>query len=408
VNRYGRFATLLVLLTVAITALASGAAAAESEFFETGTPGTPAEELASQQLLRLPDMPAGFVLGEESLCGEPRDKSENYGILEQEEHLPPTPQEAFIRTTGSVFCIVQFERLYRAAGTGATPVRLASFAFTTPSAAAASKGLALGPELIEETLFAEDFNVGVAPPVGEEARQFDTVLPGSRRFEGKAGVLLMWRQGSTIGGVFAVASTPGVSAHAAAVYAARQQSYVLSPRPYRRGESEDRLTFLENPEIDVPIYWLGPSFHGKGGRPTWFEGAFTPEGWLLPMPFRQLSVLYFNYLRLDTWTRSGWAKFTKTAMGRLWWTWPCTRTRSLKLPGGHAVIYGTYRKKETTCRPRAPEHFSVHVFLPGVVIAIGEPRHGGSLGEGDGTFESWRGLEAIVRGLHRWRPGRDS
>ena len=285
----------LALLTVAIAALAGTAAAAEPEFFDTGAPGTPAEELASRSLLRLPDMPAGFVLEEEDFCGRPRDKSETYGVVEQEEHLPPTPQEAFIKKSGSVFCIVQFERLYRAAGTGATPLLLSSFAFTTPSAADAAEGLALGPELIEETLFTEGFDDGVAPPVGDEARQFDTVLRGSRRYEGEAGVLLIWRQGRMIAGVFAVGATPGVSARAAATYAARQQSYVLSPRPYLQGESEDRLTFLENPMIDVPIYWLGPSFHGKGGRPTWFDGAFTREGWLAPMPFRQLSVLYFNY-----------------------------------------------------------------------------------------------------------------
>jgi hypothetical protein len=324
-------------------------------------------------------------------------------VLEQEEHLPPTPQEAFIKTTDSVFCIVQFERLYRAAGTGATPLLLASFAFTTPSAAAAARGLALGPELIEETLFTEDFNVGVAPAMGEEAHQFDTVLPGSWRFEGKAGVLLMWRQGATIAGVFAVASTAGVSARAASTYAARQQSYVLSPRPYSPGESEDRLTFLENPNIDVPLYWLGPNFHGKGGNPTFFEGAFTREGWLPAIPFRQLSVLYFNYLKLDTWTRSGWAKFTKTAMGRLWWTWGCTRTRTVKLPHGHAVIYGSYGQDESACPSRKPEHFSAHVFLPGVVIAIGEPQANSRFGEGAGTFESWQGLESVIRGLRRYR-----
>jgi hypothetical protein len=392
-----------VLLTAVIAGLAGGAAAAEPEFFAPA-PRTAAETLAAESLLRLPDMPAGFVLEEEDFCGQPRDKSENYDVLEQEEDLPPTPQEAFIKRSGSVFCIVGFERLYRAAGTGATPLRLDSFAFTTPSAAAAAEGLALGPELIDETLFAEGFDAGVAPAVGEEARQYDTALPGSRRFAGKAGVLLMWRQGSTIAGVFAVAPSPVVSVATAATYAARQQSRVLSPGPYLPGESEDRLTFLENPEIDVPLYWLGPTFQGRGGRPTFFDGAFTSGSWLQPMPFRELSVLYFNFLKLDTWTRSGWAKFTKTATGRIWWTWRCTRTRSLKLPDGHAVIYGSYRKKVKTCPSRPPEHFTAHVFLPGVVIAIGEPARPGSLGDGDGAFESWRGLESVVRGLRLWRP----
>ncbi len=403
-KHYGRFATVLALLIVVAAALAGGAAGAEPEFFEGRPPRTAAEKEAAQELLRLPDMPPGFVIGGENFCGQPRDKSEWYDLVEQEEHLPPTPQEAFIKKSGSVFCIVQFERLYRAAGTGATPLRLASFAFTTPSVAAAAEGLALGPELIDETLFTEGFDAGVAPPVGEEARQFDTVLPGSRRFEGKAGVLLMWRQGRAIAGVFAVAPTAGVSAGAAATFAARQQSRILSPTAYGPGESEDLPTFLENPEIDVPLYWLGPTFGGKGGRPTFFEAAYPPGSWLLPMPFRQLSVLYFNFLKLDTWTRSGWAKFTRTATGRISSTWHCTRTRTVKLPHGHAVIYGSYRKKETTCPSRPPEHFSAHVFLPGAVIAIGEPRSPGSLGEGDGTFESWRGLESVVRGLRLWRP----
>ena len=80
----------------------------------------------------------------------------------------------------------------------------------------------------------------------------------------------------------------------------------------------------------------------------------------------------------------------------------------MKLSHGHAVLYAAYRKDEKTCPDHPPKHFSAHVFLPGVVIAIGEPFNRWSQGYGAGAYESWRGLEAIVRRLHRWRPGRDS
>ena len=42
--------TVVAILTVAIAALATGAAAAEPEFFEGRSPGTAAEKLASQEL----------------------------------------------------------------------------------------------------------------------------------------------------------------------------------------------------------------------------------------------------------------------------------------------------------------------------------------------------------------------
>ena len=46
---------------------------------------------------------------------------------------------------------------------------------------------------------------------------------------------------------------------------------------------------------------------------------------------------------------------------------------SMQLPEGHAVIYASYRTGYKTCPDFAPHHFIAHVFLPGVVIAIGEP-----------------------------------
>jgi hypothetical protein len=406
VHRSGIFTALIGFLILCPAILAPTADATESTAFYTGTPAPWHGRLAAESLLRLTDMPPGFV-AEEGVCGEPRHPSENEGIYERREDIPPTPEETFVKKTGTVFCRAGYSRLYRAPGTGATPVRVISLALVTPSAAAAAEGLALGPELVEETIHVSGFSAGVAPAIGEAARQFDTVQASSKQRVGTPGVLLLWRQGATIGGVFAAAATPSLSASAAATYAQRQQDYLIEPRPYLPAEGEDMRTFLDNPDLTVPVYWLGPDFKPKGEPETTFEAAF-PDGRFTPMPGRQLSVEYTDGPTLDTWTRPGWAKFAKTAVGRRQWSWHCTRSRSVKLPHGHAVLYAAYRKDQKTCPGRPPKHFSAHVFLPGVVIAIGEPFNRWSQGYGAGAYESWRGLEAIVRRLHRWRPGHDS
>ena len=403
-KRSGEIAAVMVLLGLLAGLLASAAEAAEPLFVEATDPGSAIEVAAAGSTLRLADMPAGFVVEEEgAYCREAQTAREEEGIYEQEEHRAPTPAEAFVAATRTSICPVEYRRLYRAPGTGATPLTVTSFTLVTPSAKAAAEGLAIGPELFEYTLYVGGFEgSGAAPPVGEEARAFDTRRGHFRDLSNLPGTLILWRQGAAIGGVYVEAMKAGVADAAAASFAARQQAYVLAPRPYLLAEAEDIPTFLENPNLKVPIWWLGPTFEPKGFRSTFFLGAYGSEESGRPLPGLELSVDYFNFLKLDTWTRPGWAKFSRTPTGRRQWSWHCTRSRTLKLPHGHAVIYGSYRKDEATCPSRPPEHFSAHVFLPGIVIAIGEASNRYSGGEGDGLYESERGLEAIARSLRRY------
>jgi hypothetical protein len=397
-------ATVTALAGVCAALLAPAAGAAEPQLFEPGYVESAAATLALESTLRLTDLPAGFVLGPEVFCGEPRRPSENEGILEQEEHLPPNPSEAFINATKAPICTIEYERLYRAAGAGATPSLVQSFALATPNPQAAARGLALGAEPFEYTLEVGGLAAaGPAPPIGEEARLFHTDRARFRSLSGLPGSLLLWRQGAVIAGVFAASMKTAVSDAAAQAYAARQQTYVTAPRPYLDAEAEDRTTYLDNPNIKVPIYWLGPAFEPKGLPATDFERAVGGEELVLRISGRELSVQYSNDRDLDTWTPSGWAKFSQTTLGKRQWSWHCTRSETLKLPHGHAVIYASYRKDETTCPSSPPRHFSADVFLPGAVIAIGEPS--GRYGQGEiYGYESWRGMKAIARALRPYRP----
>jgi hypothetical protein len=388
-------AVFLGLLGALLAPVAS--AAEESIFYAVH----PAELRGSESTLRLADLPPGFVVQPESPeCFEPRHPSEDFGLLEQEEHIPPTPVEAFERANGSpALCSIGFERLYTVPGTGATPLSVRSLAMVLPSPAAAAKALALGPELFEYTLFTGNFKGygGPSPSLSEEARRWDTnrgAAPGLRNLPG---TLLVWRQGSVLSAIYAVSTTYTVAEHGAYEAADRQQAHVFAPSPYLAAEAEDQATFLDNPNIKVPIWWLGPAFEPKGGRSSYFQGAYV--GGRESLPGRELSVEYSEGPRLDTWTSSGWAKFSRTATGRRGWSWHCTRSRTVKLAHGHAVIYGSYRRDEATCPSQPAEHFSAHVFLPGVVIAIGEATNSYTLSFGTDSYNSWRGLTAVVKAL---------
>jgi hypothetical protein len=402
VKRSVQVAAAAVFLGLLGALLASLASAAEEPLFYAVHP---AELPASESALRLADLPPGFVVTPESAeCFEPRHPSENFGIYEQREHIPPTPTEAFERANGSpALCSIGFERLYTVPGTGATPLSVDSLSMVAPSPAAAAKAIALGPELFEYNLFTGNFKAdGPSPALGEEARRWATnrgAAPGLRNLPG---VLLVWRRGAVVSAIYAVSTTYAVAEAGAAEAATAQEAQVLAPRPYLAAEGEDLATFLGNPNIKVPVWWLGPTYEPKDARPTFFQAAYVGSR-RDPLPGQELSVHYFNFVHLDTWTAAGWAKFSHTRLGEREWTWHCTKSWPVKLPHGHAVIYGAYRKDESTCPAGPPRHFSAHVFLPGVVIAIGEP-HGLYETGGVELYESRAKLEALVRGLKPYSP----
>lgn len=403
-GRSPRIATILALAGLLAALLAPAAGAAEPLFFGEFI-DSPGERLASESLLRLTDLPAGFVRGEDSYCGRPSEASEYEGTLEQEEHLPPNPSEAFLENTGGGFCVVEYERLYRAPGTGTTPATLISFALATPSPAAAAEGLALGTEPYEYTLDVGDFSAAAAPAIGEETRLFHTDRGRFGYLSNLPGTLLLWRQGALIGGVFAVSTKATVSDAAAAAYAARQQSYLAAPRPYLASEAEDIPTFLGNPTLGVPVYWLGTTFRpGHGVEPSYFSSAYGPANLTNFLPGRKMTTIYNPELFLDSWTPAGWDKFSKTEVGRRQWSWHCTRSESIKLPNGHADIYAAYKKGYKTCPSFAPHHFSAHVFLPGAVIEFGEATCRYCQGNLTPKYDSWRAMKAVARGLRRYKP----
>jgi hypothetical protein len=354
-----------------------------------------AEPLAEKALLRLDELPPGFVFEEGSYCEPvvPRSAAKKPALVEYAERFHPYS------------CHLGYSRLFRTAGAGLDPPVVATAAVTTHSPAATSAAGAVAAEMLEYLTSTRGLSeVPTLSAIGEDTRVFRSSERIRYRREPMPGVTVLWRQGSVLAAVYVGGWNYAQDESAAFTLATQQQKRVETPTPYLAAEGNDIPAYFENPELQLPVYWLGRTFRpGRGLPPSYFFGAY-PRSYLGggPPGFEQ-DVEYAPALYLDSWSPRGWANFVKTPVGRRQWSWRCTRSRTVRLPNGHATIYAAYRTGHAVCPGFPPHHFSAHVYLPGVVIAIGEATCGHCQGDLV-TYESWRGMEAVVRSLRRWRP----
>jgi hypothetical protein len=346
--------------------------------------------LAEQVLLRLNELPQGYVFGQDSYCAPLGS--------EGEEELGK-----FAERFPTQVCALEYERLYPVRGADPDPPLIKVFALMTPSRQAVAEAGPILPELLGHFTYSQAFDEGEVSAVLPSARLFHTDDARIRRRRGESGSGLVWSSGRMILGVLAAGWSQMEDDRVVALLAHLQQIHLETPAPYLRAEGEDVTVFLDNPTIDVPIYWLGQDFRPKGLRPSSFDGAWGRRELEGAGPAGRAFVVQYNpALWLDTWTPGAWARFARSEVGKRQWSWRCTRSRQVPLLNGHAVIYASYRTGYQVCPKRPPRHFSAHVFLPGAVIAIGEAQcrycQAGTL-----TYGSFRGMEAVVRSLRRWR-----
>ncbi|OJU83824.1 MAG: hypothetical protein BGO11_12735 [Solirubrobacterales bacterium 70-9] len=404
----------LAALLLALGAVLAGAPQAGAE------PPAPTERQALDSVLRLVELPTGYVLGGHDFCEAPRRPSEEERggvIVESGERKPPTPYDAFLEHTATSSCVFAYERLYRAAGTPAGPAVVVSFTLATPSVEAATEALAdgrlsmeLGTDAVADATVERGFRAAGSPPaLGEGSRRFPTNQFYWDELAKTPGTMVIWHQGKLVAGILAGGSKPAVNDAAANRYGALQQKLLEAPRPYDEAESEDIPTFLGNPNLGVPVYWLGKEFtpvHGSEAIP--FLRADDREHLTHPGAGRQMSMEYGNELYLDSWTPAGWRRFSRTEVGRRQTSPHCARSRTLKVPEGHAIIYTAYGKDRVTCPRFEPHQFFAVVFLPGAVVAIGESLCTASDCESNLAPQfnnSFAAMAAVVRSLRRWRPG---
>lgn len=354
-----------------------------------------ASPLAEKTLLRLNELPKGFVFDEFSYCEsvKPRSDSGKELLAEYVDRFHPYS------------CHLSYTRLYSSSGEGLDPPIVATGTVTTRTAAGTAASVPVATELIEYLNGSRELTeVPAARSLGEETRVFDSRERARSGREQMEGVTVFWRDGRVLAATYVGGWSYAKDEAAAFVLAAKQQRHVEEPKPYLAPESNDVPAYFENPALRLPVYWLGRIFRPGHGLPrSYFWGAYPRSHFGGGPPGFEQDVEYAPALYLDSWSPRGWASFVKTPLGRRQWSWHCTQSRTIRLPNGHATIYAAYRTGYAICPSFPPHHFSAHVYLPGAVVAIGEAPC--RYCQGDlVTYESWRGIEAVVRGLRRWRP----
>jgi hypothetical protein len=395
---------LAVIAVAAIYALLSG-----SSDDAEGAGYRPPKVDQSRLLLRLPDLPPGYGNG---YLGEGRGSD---GLL-CEAFSDPSAQHGaaieFVRKYRPRGCIAAYGSRYEIPGEQPVAPVVFSGVMALGSAAAAEDGWRLVPTLLGRALTGSPpQEVETSLRVGARTRLFHTPrawFPYLIRGKRKAS-LLAWRSGNTIAAVVAMGGSVATNDRVVAELAPRQQAHIRKPTPYTGAERSDAEVGLDDPAIDIPVYWLGRTFRPGGDLPdnrlfaSGFSEEATPEthDGFAEGPYAPLNVLYAN-IRLGIWTPETWGVFTASKTSRSITAWKCTRTRAIALAEGSATIYGGYKKNFGRCPKEAPKAFTAWVDLGGVKVVVNAPPAPDFI-ETVNPYGSFAGMEAIVRGL-RLRP----
>ncbi len=364
----------------------------------------------SRLVLRLPDLPPGYGNG---YLGEGRGDD---GLF----------CEAFSRSSDKPDPVAKFARMYRAKGCiaayvsrftipGQEPVAPVVFSgvMALGSAAAAADAWHLAPTMLGRVL-------GSGPPravetsarIGAQTRLFHTTqarYPYLIRGKQKVS-FLAWRSGSTVAVVVAMGASVATNDRVVAELAPLQQAHIRKPTRYTKVERSDAEVGLDDPEIDIPVYWLGRTFRPGGGLPPnrLFQSGFGEPFPEEPMgmgsaeaPHPPLVVDYRN-IWLDTWTPETWHLFADSATAKVITSWKCTQKRTVAILGASATIFGGYKEDYARCPKKAPRAFTAWVDVAGVKIVVNPPPAPDFI-ETVNPYGSFEGMEAIVDAL-RERP----
>lgn len=394
---------------VAVLAVALGVVLLSDSSSDAAGGYRPPKINQSEMVLRLTDLPPGFGNG---YLGEGRGDD---GLL-CEAFSDPSAQHGgvveFVRMYRPRGCIAAYRSRYEVPGEQPVAPVVFSGVLALGSAAAAKDAWDLVPTLLGQALSGgPPREVETSLRVGARTRLFHTPrawFPYLMRGKHKAS-LLAWRSGDTIAVVMAMGGSVATNDRVVAELAPRQQTHVRKPTPYTSAERSDAEVGLDDPAIDIPVYWLGRTFRPGGDLPdnrlfaSGFSEEATPETHegFAEGPYAPLNIFYAN-IRLGIWTPETWSVFTTSKTSRAITSWKCTRTRTIPLAEGAATIYGGYKKNFQRCPKEAPKAFTAWVDIGGVKVVVNAPPAPDFI-ETVNPYGSFAGMEAIVRGL-RLRP----
>ena len=344
--------------------------------------------------LRLPDLPKGWRVGDDTGCGP-------MGL----ENAPPAVVDLVKRHHPSV-CVREFNRVWATA----PPFFVESVAITFDGPAGATDALAAAEPVVRYVTQLDGAAfTPTSPVIGDSSTGFAVArayLPGPQPSPAS---VVVWRSGDVLAIVDAGATSVGAADAAALRYAQEQQARIETPTPVSASDFDDVLVSIDNPKLGVPVWWLGRDFDPPGPLPAQtlqYTGGPFARG---ASPGNTADLRYYSPMSrgpggiyLQIWKRPAWKRFLGTRLGRLIDS-PCARQKTLRVRGGTAVIQRYWATPQSRpCPKQAPNRFVGILFAGKAVVTVNAPlTWTGVRIERPGTYSSLRGLETVLRALRR-------
>jgi hypothetical protein len=365
---------------------------------------------ATRYLLRLTDLPPGYsVLPFLGPMGEEGSLS-NAGCGSYEPAEPGPVMVAFIRAHRPRGCFGAYWRTYRTPVPGPYPRIAGTGALETGSVEGAREAVALAPLILRHYVKSERSGAIPGLDLGgpEPLRAHPSLAPFG---DGEPGTFLVWRSGSVVGVVLATGRSKAGTERDALALARLQQPHLEHPAPYTEAEHDDSEVALDNPALTRPVYWLGRELAPGRGLPRLrLSWSGTSSG---KSPARQSATITYSHgagrprgsglVDLQVFTSERWRSGRGLANRLSKPPLECARVRTVDLERGRATLYGTYRRVGRRCPTRPPRRFHGHAFVGRSVVAINSLPGCPVCAVPSGPYNSFKGMEAIVRGLKQRR-----
>lgn len=348
-----------------------------------GTATLPPARDPAALTLRLPDLGPGYIVSDETDAG-------THCVPYRLSGLPGRPAHRG--------CDIGFTRAWHAPGAPSGPDDVESDAYVFDDAPALVSAFAR-PRALAAAVFGapqrlfRPITLDPPPLVGDA-----TVV-----LRGDTGVAIaMWRSQSVLGVVLIGGRGAQASPTVALRLAAAQQARIATPTPLLRSDLDDTEVWLDDPNLGVPVWWLGRHRAAQNGRPALglldgpplMTGRFQPRldlNYTSPGGRAGVDVALWKPRTL----RRALRQDAKRAM--------CIRRYDGRLPGAKATIYGSYKPPRRHCEPGPPEVLFAVAFLHRVAVTLDASDCFGCRA-GRAPYDSLAGLRVLLRALRVREP----
>lgn len=354
-------------------------------------------------ILRLSDLSLGY------LNVELQEEQGDHIYCSRLTHPEDTPAKMgrFIDRFHPRGCLGGYSLLYTPPGEEQGAELIGSGSLPLQSDAAADAGWKVVPEMLGRLMPDHPHEVKAKERIGQATRLFHIEAPRILRSTGSKQTFLVWRSGNTLAAVMVIGDSFSETDRQAAALARLQDAHIRQPTRYTLAERFDGEVPLDDPKVNLPVYWLGRNFRPGGALPdnrlfdSYFTGKATKEAHFkfsgAEAPGAPLNIRYAN-IWLDTWTPANWHVFARSDTAKAITTWKCTETRTVPLAEGTATVYGGYKRDYKRCPKGEPKAFTAWVDIGGVKVVVNSPPAPDFI-ETVNPYGSFEGMEAIVRSL---------